>query len=235
MRLRSTTILLVLSSLLLGVAVAGASTEGIGNPTLRVVNGGNDQTAVIYSDGITDGGLAGNGAISWDIFLTVPNTIALADFNVTAGQVWINQCPGAFNVVKTTQSSTIPGQNAFYIIGGCSATRTGPPVTGSNVPVATVVFTSQCSQTGSFNINLTTGGDPMGDLTDMYDTNNELYLFPETRLTDGGDLCGATAVTMSGLDATANNAAPLAAAWPLLAGAGVLAAGGAYALLRRKR
>lgn len=44
-----------------------------------------------------------------------------------------------------------------------------------------------------------------------------------------------TAVTMTGLDAASSSAAPFAAAaWPLLAGAAAVAAGGAYALLRRK-
>ena len=48
-------------------------------------------------------------------------------------------------------------------------------------------------------------------------------------------MCAPTAVTMSGFDATTDSPAPFAAAaWPLLAGAAAVAAGGAYALLRRK-
>jgi hypothetical protein len=50
-----------------------------------------------------------------------------------------------------------------------------------------------------------------------------------------GGSCVPTAVTMSGFDAATDSPAPFAAAaWPLLAGAAAVAAGGAYALMRRK-
>jgi len=69
----------------------------------------------------------------------------------------------------------------------------------------------------------------------MFDTANNLHLFAEGDLTDGGGLCAPTAVTMSGFDATTDSPVPFAgAAWPLLAGAAAVAVGGAYALLRRK-
>ena len=125
-------------------AVVSAGTSGIGNPTMRVAVGANSQTAVIFADAITNGGQAGNGAISWDIYFTVPSSVGLADFTVTAGPVWSNQCPGLFSVAKTAQG-TVNGQNAFYISGFCSSTRTGPPVTGSNVEVATLVFNTTCA------------------------------------------------------------------------------------------
>ena len=224
-------IALLLMAILLLAPVAGAAPVGIGTPTLRVIPGGSNQSAVIVADGITDGGMAGNGAISWDMFFVVPSTVALADFSVTAGPAWNTLCPGFFTVTKVGQGSFLGG-NAFLISGFCTQAPTGG-VTGSNVTVATLAFTSSCSATGTFNVNLSTG--PQGDSTDMFDTENNLHLFQESDLTDGGGLCAPTAVTMSGFDAATDSPAPFAAAaWPLLAGAAAVAAGGAYALLRRK-
>lgn len=233
MRVRSLVIIATVLSLLLLATIVSAGTAGIGTPTLRVVAGVSNQSAVIYSDGITDGGLAGNGAISWDIYFTVPSTVGLADFTVTAGPAWVAQCPGSFTVVKTAQGQA-SGQNAFYVNGVCTAARSGPAVTGSDVQVATLAFTSSCATTGTFNVNLDVG--PTGDWTDMFDTNNDLYIFPANALTDGGGLCTPAAVTMSGFDAnSANPAGAVGSIWPLLAAGVAVAAGGAYALSRRKR
>lgn len=222
----------ILGALVLIPVVSANAPSGIGSPTLRVVNGGSVSSATIFADGITDGGSAGNGAIGWDIYLTVPNTIGLADFTATAGAVWVSACPGTFNVSKVTQTSTVAGHNAFLVSGVCLLPQTSV-VTGSNVPVVTLNFTSPCAITGTFDLNLDTG--PQNDSTDMFDLIGEVYIFPGASLTDGGDLCGPTAVTMSGFDAATDSPAPFAAAaWPLLAGAAAVAAGGAYALLRRK-
>jgi hypothetical protein len=230
MRIRPIFALIILAVLMVA-PVAGAAPAGIGNPTLRVIPGGNPQTAVIVADGVTDGGVPGNGAISWDIFFVLPTTVNLADFTVTAGPAWPVMCPGFFTVVKVTQG-TFLGGNAFMISGFCVQPPTSA-VTGSSVEVATLTFTSSCATTGPFNVNLSTG--PVGDSTDMFDSANNLHLFAESDLTDGGSLCGPTAVTMAGFDATTDSPAPFAAAaWPLLAGAAAVAAGGAYALLRRK-
>ena len=233
MRIRSASIVIAVLCLAMAVTLASAAPSGIGSPTMRVANGGSTLTAVIYSDGITDGGAAGNGAISWDVFFVVPAGVALADFTITPGQVWVDQCPGFFGTAKTSQTSPIPGQNAFYINGFCSNTRTGPAVTGSNVPVATLTFNDVCSVTGGFNVNLHTGGDPAGDLTDMFDTNNDLYLFSDASLTDGGSLCGPTAVELAGVQAdTAPNSIQYGALLALAAFAAVAA--GAVLFLRRR-
>ncbi len=225
-------IALLLLAILLLAPVAGAAPAGIGNPTLRVIPGANNQSAVIVADGITDGGVSGNGAISWDVFFVLPSTVALGDFSVTAGPAWTALCPGFFSPTKVGQG-TFLGGNAFLISGFCSPVTPTGAVTGSNVTVATLTFTSSCATTGSFNVNLSTG--PQGDSTDMFDTANNLHLFAEGDLTDGGGLCAPTAVTMSGFDATTDSPVPFAgAAWPLLAGAAAVAVGGAYALLRRK-
>lgn len=201
MRIRSFSVVIAFLCLAAAVTLAGAAPVGIGNPTLRVANGGSALTATIYADGVTDGGAAGNGAISWDVFFIVPPGVALDSFTITPGQVWIDQCPGAFGTAKTSQTSPVPGQNAYYINGFCTITRTGSAITGSNVPVATLTFNDVCSVTGAFNVNLHTGGDPAGDLTDMFDTNNELYAFPDASLTDGGSLCGPTAVELTNVQA----------------------------------
>ncbi len=232
MRTRLFLALVLFATLIFVPAVGAASNDGIGSPTLRVIQGSDNKTAVIVADGITDGGSPGNGAISWDIFFVLPSTVTLNDFNVTAGPAWSPMCPGFFTVVKVGQGVFLGG-NAFMISGFCVQ----PPasaVTGSNVTVATLTFTSSCTTTGAFDVNLSTG--PVGDSTDMFDSTNTLHLFTEADLTDGGNVCGnPTAVTMTGLDAASGSAAPFAAAaWPLLAGAAAVAAGGAYALLRRK-
>jgi hypothetical protein len=231
MRIRLILALVLLVALIL-VPVAGAASEGIGSPTLEVIAGGNNQTAVIVADGITNGVVAGNGAISWDIFLVLPSTVNSADFSVTPGSAWTALCPDNFSVSKVGQG-TFLGGNAFLISGFCSPVVPNGAVTGSDVTVATITFSSSCTTTGSFNVNLSTG--PQGDSTDMYDTANNLHLFAESDLTDGGGLCSPSAVTMSGFDAAAESPAPfVASAWPLLAGVVAVAAGGAYALLRRK-
>ncbi|MCB0002198.1 MAG: hypothetical protein KDI07_05590 [Anaerolineae bacterium] len=234
MRIRSLSVVMAVLCLVLAATMAGAASNGIGNPTLRVANGGSTLTSVIYADGITDGGAAGNGAISWDVFFVVPSGVALDSFTITPGQVWIDQCPGAFATAKTAQTSPVPGQNAYYINGFCTTTRTGPAVTGSNVPVATLTFNDVCSVTGGFNVNLHTGGDPNGDLTDMFDTNNDLYLFPDSSLTDGGSLCGPTSVELTNVQA---ESAPTSSVQygALLAVAAIAAvvAGAGFAMRRR--
>ena len=64
--------------------------------------GANNQTAVILADGITDGGVQNNGAISFDVFFVVPTTVGINDFSVTAGSAWVAQCPGSFTTTKVT-------------------------------------------------------------------------------------------------------------------------------------
>ncbi|MFZ2486990.1 MAG: hypothetical protein WAZ19_02615 [Anaerolineae bacterium] len=222
---------LVLCLLIAPVAIA-SSPAGLGSPTLRVIPGANSQSAVIVADGITNGGTVGNGAISWDVFIVLPTTVGINDFTVTAGSAWTALCPGFFTVTKVSQGQFLGG-NAYLLSGFCTQVPSGA-VTGSDVTIATLNFTSSCSVTGAFDVNLSTG--PQNDSTDLFDSQNELYLFTEASLTDGGSICGPTAVTMSGMEATSNNPVPFtAAAWPVLAGMGAVAAGGVYALARRKR
>lgn len=85
-------------------------------------------------------------------------------------------------------------------------------------------------------MDLDSGDDVYGtSVATMFDRSNSEYYFQDSDLTDGTAMCAPTAVTMSGFDAATDSPAPFAAAaWPLLAGAAAVAAGGAYALLRRK-
>jgi len=233
MKVRATLALAVIIGALVLVPVVSANApSGIGNPTLRVENGGNANSATVYADGITNGGVANNGAIGWDLYITVPDSIGLADFTLAAGPAWTSVCPGTFLLNKVGQQSTVVGHNAYLVSGVCLVPQTAV-VTGSDVPVVTITFATSCSTTGAFDLNLDTG--PFDDSTDMFDLIGDVHIFPGSSLSDGGDLCGPTAVTMSGFDAAAGSAAPFAAAaWPLLAGAAAVVAGGAYALLRRK-
>lgn len=102
--------------------------------------------------------------------------------------------------------------------------------------VATVTLASCPAASQGFVMDLASGVDVFGSsVALMVDRNNDAYTFQDSDLTDGTAMCAPTAVTMSGFDAATESPAPFAAAaWPLLAGAAAVAAGGAYALLRRK-
>lgn len=234
MKPRFLLVTILLFALLVVVPIANAnSLNSIGTPTLRAIPGANSSTVEIYADAITNGGTTGNGAIGWDVYFMVPNTVALADFTVTPGSAWVSACSGTFSTTKVSQTSVLAGKNAYLISGVCLAAQNSV-ITGSNVLVATLTFTSSCSATGAFNVDLSSG--PANDSSDLFDTLGDVYIFPDASLTDGGSVCGPTAVTMSGMEAASNNPAPFtAAAWPALAGLGAVAAGGVYALARRKR
>ena len=75
-------------TLLIGLVplVSASNPAGLGTPTLHVV-----QLAIrcseIVADGITNGGIAGNGAFAWTftIWFTVLANVALGDIQATAG------------------------------------------------------------------------------------------------------------------------------------------------------
>lgn len=234
MKSRSMAILLiVLCILAVAPVVSASSPNGMGTPTLRVVPGATADSAVVYADGITNGGVNGNGAIGWDVYVTLPAAVTINDFTVTPGPAWTSACPGTFYFGKVVQTSSVPGNSAYLISGVCLVPQT-VTITGSNIPVFTLTFTSSCTATGNFNVDLDDG--PFNDSTDLFDLVGDVYIMPVSGMTDGGAICGPTAVTTSGMSAASSNPAPVAAAsWPLLAGAGAVALGGVYALARRKR
>ncbi len=121
-----------------------------------------------------------------------------------------------------------------FISGTCTSSIPRPGATGASVELAKVTLNIPSAP---FQVSLDvnpSGGYPTGLIgpnANTPPTGGILYPATAGQLT----ACTPTAVTMSGFDATSDSPAPFAAAaWPLLAGAAAVAAGGAYALLRRK-
>ncbi len=224
---------LVVLTLMIGVVplVGASNPAGLGNPTLLVRSTANPNVSEIVADGITNGGVAGNGAAAFTVWFTVPSNVVLADIQATAGPAWIAQSC-SFSTAMSSQPP-IGGRNTIQLDGFCTAAASGPRVTGNNVLVATLTFSSAActANPGGFVVDLTAEGEN----TSLFEPDGTPYIFPPQALTDGG-ACGApSAVTMSGFDVASDSPAPfVASAWPLLAGAVAVAAGGAYALLRRK-
>lgn len=212
---------------------AGPNGFGIGTPTMRFRATSNPAVSEIRADGITDGGVAGNGAISWDIYVLVPNNVTAATMTLTPGDAWVNQCPGAFATSKSAVPvpPPPPGKLGFLLSGYCTDTRTGPAVTGNNVLVASVAFNSAACANGGFVVDM----DGSNGYTDMFDTDPDpgaapAYVFPDSSLTDGGACGNPTAVTLGNV--TASPVAPMGNAL-YLAAAGAVALLGAAGLALR--
>lgn len=230
--------MLVVLLILFSFSLVGAQQRAPGTPTLRWVTTG-PTTAELRADNITDGGIAGNGAMTWDIYFRFPASVPepLPTVSVVAGPSFIAQSPCGFTTNVSMGQPSEPGgtgNRGVFINGFCAAGIANNPVTGSNVLVATVTLAS-CPGQG-FVMDLDTGEAVFGSgVTQLADRTGDGYIMTPQDLTDGTPMCAPTAVTMSGFDATTDSPAPFAAAaWPLLAGAAAVAAGGAYALLRRK-
>jgi hypothetical protein len=237
---RNITVSLVAAFVLILLATTvSAAPNAPGTPTVRWVTTG-PTTAELRADGITNGGVAGNGAMNWDIYFRFPSTVTAPYpiVSVVAGPAFLAQAPCGF---QTNVSMSLPsapgatGDRGVIINGFCGSGVPTNPVTGDNVLLATVTLAS-CPSTGSFVMDLDSGDEVFGaSVAQIVDKNNSAYTLQDSDLTDGEPMCGPTAVTMAGFDATTDSPAPVAgAAWPLLAGAVAVAAGGAYALLRRK-
>lgn len=240
---RRIVVTLVLVSLLLLVtaSLAGASPSAPGTPTLRWIPTSNPNVSEIRADGITNGGTAGNGAMNWDIYFRFPATVSAPypGISITAGPAFLGQTPCGFQTnVSTGQPSGAggTGDRGVLINGFCASGVPSNPVTGDNVLVATVTFTG-CPAQG-FTMDLDSGDEVFGaQVADMVDKFNSPYYFTDSDLTDGLACAAApTAVTMGGFNAnSANPTAAATSALPLVLGGAVVAAGGAYAFLRRKR
>lgn len=230
---------LVIAALTILVTSVSAAPSAPGAPTLRWVTT-SATTAELYADGIVNGGgTANNGAISWDIYFRFPSSVAAPYPGITAvpGPAWTALNCGFGSTISAGHPSDpgATGNRGVFINGVCTSSFPAGSVTGSNVLLATLTFTS-CPTTG-FIMDLDSGDDVWGvPVAQIVDRSNDSYFFADSDLTDGAALCIPTAVTMSGMEAATNNAAPFAAAsWPMLAGLGAVAAGGVYALARRKR
>jgi hypothetical protein len=217
---------LVTLTLLIGVLplVSASSPDGLGNPTLRARATGNPNVTEIIADGITDGGIAGNGAAAFTIWFTVPSNVALGDVTATAGPAWLAQNCG-FATTMTSQPP-IGGRNTVQLDGYCTAAAGGPRVTGSNVLVASLTFSSaSCSANpGGFLVDLTAEGEN----TSLFEPDGTPYIFPPGALTDGGACGNPTAVTLSNV--TASPVAPVANSIYLAAAAAALLGAAGLAL-----
>ena len=217
---------LVAVTLLIAVLplVTGASPDGLGNPTLRARATGNPNVTEIIADGITDGGIAGNGAAAFTVWFTVPSNVALGDITAAAGPAWLAQnCNFATTM---TSQPPIGGRNTVQLDGYCTGAAGGPRVTGSNVLVASLTFSSaSCSANpGGFLVDLTAEGEN----TSLFEPDGTPYIFPPGALTDGGACGNPTAVTLSNV--TASPVAPVANSIYLAAAAATLLGAAGLAL-----
>lgn len=217
---------LVAVTLLIGVLplVSASSPDGLGNPTLRARATGNPNVTEIIADGITDGGIPGNGAAAFTIWFTVPSNVALADITAAAGPAWLAQNCN-FSTTMTSQPP-IGGRNTVQLDGYCTGAAGGPRVTGSNVLVASLTFSAaSCSANpGGFLVDLTAEGEN----TSLFEPDGTPYIFPAGALTDGGACGNPTAVTLSNV--TASPVAPVANSIYLAAAAAALLGAAGLAL-----
>lgn len=222
---------LVAVTLLIGVLpLVSASTSGIGTPTMRARATANPNQVQIISDGITDGGIPGNGAAAFTVWFTLPSNVVIGDVSVVPGPAFVAQ-----NCNFTTFMSVQPpigGRNTIQLDGFCTTTYLGPHVTGSNVLVATLTFSANaCSANpGGFLVDITAEGDN----TSLFEPDGTPYIFPASALTDGGACGNPTAVQLANI--TAGPVAPMSnALYPALAGAAALlaAAGVAFKGMRK--
>lgn len=127
MRFRHSAALVAITVLLLMVSVASGAgpNYGVGTPTLRIRATNNPSVSEIRADGITDGGVSGNGAISYDIYVYVPDNVTQSTMTLTPGPAWVAQCPGFFMAVASPVSVPPPpsGKLGFLLSGFCINTR----------------------------------------------------------------------------------------------------------------
>jgi hypothetical protein len=231
-----------LTIFLLTASLTSAAPGAPGAPTLRWVTT-SATTAELRADGITNGGTAGNGAISWDLYFRFPVTVSspYPVVTIAAGPTWTGMSPCTFTTSVSMNQPSNPGSTGdrgVLINGFCTTGVPNNPVTGSDVLVATVTLASCPSGSAGFVMDLDSGNDVFGaSVAQMVDRNNSEYTFSDSDLTDGAPMCAPTAVTMTGFGANNENPAAggVMALWPLLAGGAAVVAGGAYALSHRKR
>lgn len=237
MRSRLVAISVTMLALMWGASLAAASPSAPGTPTLRWVATANPNVAEIRADGLTDGGVAGNGAMNWDIYFRFPNSVTAPypTATIQAGPLFLAQtnCTFATNVSLNMPSAPGPSGDRGIMINGFCTTGIPPnPVVGDNVLVATVTLAG-CPAQG-FIMDLDSGDEVFGEgVAYMVDRNNDAYQFTDDDLTDG-PACGApTAVSLAGVQA---ETAPSAANYGLVLALVlvVAAAAGAFLVMRRR-
>jgi len=187
----------VLTTFALGLMLCTAihaETRAPGTPTLRWVTI-DTTTAEIRADGITNGGIGGSGAISWDLYFRFPVAVS-APFPVVSivpGPAWTGMSPCTFatNVSMNQPSAAgATGTRGVLINGFCTTGVPNNPVTGSDVLVATVTF-APCPAGGTtFVMDLDSGDDVFGAVVaDIIDKNNDPFIRSDAGLTDGTPMC----------------------------------------------
>jgi hypothetical protein len=233
-RIAAFTVALV--ALIMMASLAAASPSSPGTPTLRWVATGNPNVSEIRADGITNGGIQGNGAMNWDIYFRFPGSVSAPypSISIQAGPQFLAQAPCTFatNVSPLQPSAPGPsGDRGVLINGFCTTGVPDNPVVGDNVLVATVTF-SGCPAQG-FIMDLDSGDDVYGaQVAAMVDRTNDAYYFTDADLTDGPACGGPTAVELVNVQA---ETAPAANYGLLLALAVlILIVAGAALVLRRR-
>lgn len=176
---------------------------------------------------ITAQNVGGDGVVGFQLNLDYDHS-TMSFVNIASGSS-VSALGCSFSTSRIGTSG-----NVDFISGTCTTSIPRPGATGASIELAKVTLNIPAAP---FQVSLAlnpSGGYPTGLIGPNANTPpTGGILYPAT----AGQLaaCTPTAVTMSGFDAASDSAAPfVASAWPLLAGAVAVAAGGAYALLRRK-
>ncbi|MEZ4770571.1 MAG: hypothetical protein R2844_19375 [Caldilineales bacterium] len=231
----------VVGVLLLATAsLVAANDRAPGTPTLRWVTTG-ATTAEIRADGITDGGVPGNGAISWDLYFRFPDTVPAPGpgVSIVAGPAFTGMSPCAFATNVSTGMPSEPGgggTRGVLINGFCTAGVPNNPVTGDNVLIATVTL-SECPTAvpgSAFVIDFDSGDDVFGSsVSQIVDRDNDAYTLTDGDLTDGAPMCAPTAVELTNVQADSVSNPMQYGALLALALVVAIVAGAGYALRRR--
>jgi len=173
-------------------------------------------------------------AIAWDVYFNFPETRGRLA-GITSGPEWEAMDCGFTSRISTSQSTPVLSPNNYFIHGFCT-TRIPAGLVKDEVVLATLHW-ADCK--AGFVVDLRTGVKEFGEgVSDIFDVNNEPYLFTDADLFDGG-ACGDTTV---GLQTTMDNllpqASPLATSAPtlaLLVGGVILATAAIAAFLRMRK
>jgi hypothetical protein len=218
--------------LLLALTSVASMQAGPGTPSLVIGTGTDTGCTGQASVPLTLNGMGGSGTAGYSVLIGVPvGSVTFSDTCV-GGPAFTGGGCTSFSCTVTDVGNGTTGLNVFQVDGVCLSGTT-PAVTGDQLAATLTVLRSDAPLDSYVIDGLPTDG--AGTFTQVFDPQAVTYNIPDGSITDGSVNWCPTAVTMSGFDAATDSPAPFtAAAWPLLTGALAVAAGGAYALLRRK-
>lgn len=197
--------------------MAPAAPNDVSYDSLTVGCGTGDATT--QSVPIVANNVGADGVAGFDISFSYDQT-KMSITSVVAGSNYGGQA----NCSPTVQKLFDDGGTA-YVTAACTLDPT-PAVTGE-VELMVVNFASVGGDIGPYTVTLL--ANPLGVPTGVWGPNNN-------KVAPGALLNGCTPTSVELSDMNANSASPAALSlWPLLAGGAVVAAGGAFAVMRRKR